>query len=232
MAEQALAALLRDLLPGSAVIGEEAVAADPGSLEALVGVEPVWIVDPIDGTGNFVAGSARFSTLVALACRNQLLASWTYVPVSGDMATARHGAGAFFNGEPLQVRELQGGLQHLQVMTPAPTWWIPEHRELINKLSHAPVSISYFDTSGLEYIELAGGRRDAIVVTWENVWDHAAGLLLVAEAGGVATTRDGSPFRLAGGNRLPFVVAPDHATAAALHKALGSPGNETPITVI
>jgi len=222
-AERELGALLRGFVPGSAVVGEEAVAADPGVLGALAGPDPVWIVDPIDGTANFVAGSARFSTLVALAQHGRLLASWTYAPVFDRLATARAGGGAFLDGTPLRVRPWPGGLDHLPVVVPIPIWYSAETRARVNNLSHTAVSLSYLDTSGLEYIEVAAGRRTAMVITWENVWDHAAGLLLVAEAGGVAVTRDGGAFRLSGGNPLPLVVAPDLETAAALHQALSLP---------
>ena len=86
-----------------------------------------------------------------------------------------------------------------------------------NAMSQAVVALCFFDTSGLEYIELAAGRRSAMVLTWEFPWDHAAGLLLHAEAGGVAMARDGRGFALAGGNALPFVAAPDEECARALH---------------
>jgi fructose-1,6-bisphosphatase/inositol monophosphatase family enzyme len=59
-----------------------------------------------------------------------------------------------------------------------------------------------------------------MIVTWEFPWDHAAGVLLHAEAGGVAIDCDGRPFRLAGGNALPFVVAPDAECAARVHAAM------------
>jgi fructose-1,6-bisphosphatase/inositol monophosphatase family enzyme len=62
-----------------------------------------------------------------------------------------------------------------------------------------------------------------MIVTWENPWDHAAGLLLHAEAGGVALTAAGEPFQLAGGNALPLVVAPDAATATSVHAAMATP---------
>lgn len=222
-AERELGGLLRGVVPGSVVVGEEAVAADPGVLDALAGPDPVWIVDPIDGTANFVAGSARFSTLVALAQHGRLLASWTYVPVFDRLATAVAGGGAFLDGTPLRVRAWSGGLEHLPVVVPIPVWYSAETRARVNGLSHSPVSLSYLDTSGLEYIEVAAGRRTAMVITWEYVWDHAAGLLLVTEAGGVAVTRDGTGFRLSGGNPLPLVVAPNLETATALHQALSLP---------
>jgi fructose-1,6-bisphosphatase/inositol monophosphatase family enzyme len=232
-AEEALSARLTALLPGSRVVGEEAVAADPSLLRALDGPEPVWIVDPIDGTENFVHGSPRFSTLVALASGGRLLASWTYIPVFGTMATATAGGGAFVDGRRVRVRAPRPGpgpglgtqpeLRHLDVVVSQPRWWTPQERARVNALAGHQVALSYLDTSGIEYVELASGRRSAMVLTWELPWDHAAGLLLHAEAGGAAATADGSPFRLSGGNRLPFVAAPDAHYAAALNAALALP---------
>jgi fructose-1,6-bisphosphatase/inositol monophosphatase family enzyme len=72
----------------------------------------------------------------------------------------------------------------------------------------------------LEYLEVAAGKRTAMILTWENCWEHAAGLLLVAEAGGHSMTLDGSPFRLSGVNALPFAVTADQASAEALRRVL------------
>jgi len=74
--ERELTARLRDLLPGSRVVGEEAVFEDPGVLDALDGPDPVWIIDPIDGTDNYANANARFTVLVALARGGELQASW------------------------------------------------------------------------------------------------------------------------------------------------------------
>lgn len=223
-AEERLTRRLTRLLPGSVVVGEEAVAADPGLLAALTGPAPVWIVDPIDGTANFVSGSSRFSILVALAVDGELLASWTHAPVSGLMASAAAGGGAYVDGRPVRVRAAQDGLRDLDVVIPQPQWWTAEHRAHFNALTRSPVSLSYLDTGGLAYVELAAGRRGAMVLNWQYPWDHAAGVLLYTQAGGVVTTHDAAAFRIGGGNRLPFVAAPDAATAAALHAALAVPG--------
>lgn len=252
-AEEALTARLSALLPGSVVVGEEAVAADPAVLRALDGPEPVWIVDPVDGTDNFVNGSPRFSTLIALAQGGRLLASWSHAPYFGTMATAVAGGGAFVDGRRVHVRTSHPDaeadtapdtlaapdlaatdgftpireLRHLDVVLTQPKWWTPQERTRFNALARHQISVSYLDTSGIEYVELASGRRTAMVLTWELPWDHAAGLLLHAEAGGVALTADGSPFRLSGGNRMPFVLAPDARIAAALNAGLALPGDET-----
>ena len=61
----------------------------------------------------------------------------------------------------------------------------------------------------------------ALVLEWQQVWDHAAGVLLLTEAGGVVRGLDGNPFRLDGGNSLPMVAAVSHATAQQVHHLLG-----------
>ena len=222
-AEEALTERLRALLPGSVVVGEEAVAADPGVLALLEGDDPVWIIDPIDGTKNFVNGSPRFAMLVALARHGELLASWTHAPVLDVHATATKGGGAYIDGRRARVRAWDSAtraLDALDIVTSLPHWWTPEVREQTHALARRRVSLAYFDTSGLEYVELAAGRRSAMILGWDFPWDHAAGLLLHAEAGGVSLTADGTPFRISGGNRLPFVIAPDAATAQAVIQAM------------
>jgi fructose-1,6-bisphosphatase/inositol monophosphatase family enzyme len=225
-AERELSRRLQDLLPGSRVVGEEAVFADRTVLEALDGSDPVWIVDPIDGTSNYAAGNTRFSVLVALAREGELLASWIYEPWFGRMAHAVRGHGAFLDGAPLRVApppDPADGLRDLEIATSRPSFWSTRARAAIVALSTHGVSLFYSDGAGLEYLALASGRRDTALMVWENVWDHAAGLLLHAEAGGAALCFDGGPFRLAGGNALPFAVAPDRATAEAIIAGCATP---------
>lgn len=103
-AELYLTEALSALLPGSVVVGEEAVHADPASYEAIQGDAPVWIVDPVDGTRQFVHGEPGFCTLVALAQGGILRASWTYAPALDRFAVAIRGQGATLDGEPLRGR--------------------------------------------------------------------------------------------------------------------------------
>lgn len=224
-AESALAERLTALLPGSVVVAEEAVSADRELLGRLTAPEPVWIIDPIDGTENYIRGNPRFCTLVALARHGQVLASWTHAPALGTTATATAGGGAFVDGRRVHVAPAPRGLRHLDVAVPLPKWCTAADQAQINALAGHRVSLSYLETSGLDYVELASGRRSAMVLNWEKCWDHAAGVLLHQEAGGVCITADGSTFRLEGGNRLPFVAAPDLDCATAVHAALavGSP---------
>ncbi|RKN37169.1 inositol monophosphatase family protein [Streptomyces hoynatensis] len=211
-AERRLTHALRELLPGSVVVGEEAVHEDPAVYGALGGDAPVWIVDPIDGTRPFVRGETGFCTLVALAHRGELLASWTHAPALGQLAHAGRGAGAFLNGERLQAGSPPEG-RVLKVACSHPDYTTPAQKRALSALWTEGVAPRPCGAAGLEYLAVAAGRLDATAFTWENSWDHAAGLLLVEEAGGAHLTSSGVPFRIAGGNALPFTAARDARTA-------------------
>lgn len=210
--EELLTRELTALLPGSVVVGEEAVHAKPATYEALHGDAPVWIVDPIDGTRQFVHGHEGFCTLVALARHGELLASWTYAPVPDELAHARHHGGALLNGEALRAGSPEAG-KILQVATSHPDFTTDEQKRSLLGLRTEGVAPRACGSAGLEYLSVARGRLDAVAFSWEAAWDHAAGLLLVAEAGGESRTVAGEPFRLAGGNALPFTAARDAGTA-------------------
>ncbi|MFD7336844.1 inositol monophosphatase family protein [Streptomyces violascens] len=219
LAEEHLTASLTAILPGSVVVGEEAVHADPAVYDALHGDAPVWIVDPVDGTRQFVRGEAAFCTLVALAHRGELLASWTYAPALDEMAVAIRGRGATLNGEPLHAGSPEPGAI-LEVATSHPDYTTPEQKRALLGLRAEGVQARPCGSAGLEYLAIARGELDALAFSWEYAWDHAAGLLLVAEAGGAQTTIAGEPFRIAGGNALPFTAARDAATAERMRGLL------------
>ncbi|MFE3182249.1 inositol monophosphatase family protein [Streptomyces violascens] len=219
LAEEHLTASLTAILPGSVVVGEEAVHADPAVYDALHGDAPVWIVDPVDGTRQFVRGEAGFCTLVALAHRGELLASWTYAPALDEMAVAIRGRGATVNGEPLHAGSPEPGAI-LEVATSHPDYTTPDQKRALLGLRTEGVQPRPCGSAGLEYLAIARGELDALAFSWEYAWDHAAGLLLVAEAGGAQTTIAGEPFRIAGGNALPFTAARDAATAERMRGLL------------
>ncbi|MFD8510078.1 inositol monophosphatase family protein [Streptomyces antimycoticus] len=222
-AEEHLTNALTKLLPGSVVVGEEAVHADPAVLTALGGDAPVWIVDPVDGTRQFVHGDPGFATLVALAHGEELLASWTYAPVFDQMAIARRGGGALLNGEPIHCGSpgpgavLHVAVSHYDFTTDA-------EKRALSGLEVPGVEVRPCGSAGLEYLNVARGLLDATAFTWENAWDHAAGLLLVGEAGGAHATLSREPFRITGGNALPFTAARDEAAVAHILGLLAAAG--------
>jgi fructose-1,6-bisphosphatase/inositol monophosphatase family enzyme len=218
-AEEALTERLPKLVPGSVVVGEEAVAADPALLELLHGDAPVWVVDPVDGTSAFVRGDTGFSTLVSLVRGGLPVASWTYAPQLGLFATARRGRGAYLDGERLHTA---GPREPLRLWISNPVFRDAQERAALDRLEAAGVlTVPCTTSAGLGYLEVARGHADGVAFFWEAPWDHSAGLLLVTEAGGASLTPAGEPFRVAGGNRLPFTVARDAATARRVVRTLG-----------
>ncbi|WP_405870799.1 inositol monophosphatase [Streptomyces zaomyceticus] len=219
-AEAHLTASLTALLPGSVVVGEEAVHADPAVYEALHGDAPVWIVDPVDGTRQFVHGDPGFCTLVALARHGELLASWTYAPALEEFAVAVRGRGATLNGQPLRSGSPAPGAV-LHVATSHPDYSSPDQKRALLGLVTEGVSPRPCGSAGLEYLAVARGALDGTAFGWEYAWDHAAGLLLVTEAGGTHLTLAGEPYRITGGNALPFTTARDAETAKRIRTLLG-----------
>ncbi|MET7641205.1 inositol monophosphatase family protein [Streptomyces sp. NPDC005438] len=220
LAEKALTASLSRLLPGSVVVGEEAVHADPDSYRALQGERPVWIVDPVDGTRQFVRGEEGFCTLVALAQRGELLASWTYQPTADAMATARLRGGALLNGEPLVAGSPEGE-RPWRVALSHPDFTTDAQKRALLGLRADGVDPRPCGSAGLEYLNIARGDLEGVAFSWEHAWDHAAGLLLVAEAGGAHATLDGTPFRVTGGNALPFTAGRDATVVRRILDLLG-----------
>ncbi|MEU4347208.1 inositol monophosphatase family protein [Streptomyces sp. NPDC023838] len=218
-AEEFLTEALTELLPGSAVVGEEAVAADLTMYDALGGDAPVWIVDPVDGTRQFVRGEQGFCTLVALAHHGEVLASWTYAAALDQMAVAARGRGATLNGEAIRSGAPAPGAV-IEVATSHPDYTTEDQKRALLGLRTEGVRPRPCGSAGLEYLAVARGELDAVAFSWELAWDHAAGLLLVAEAGGAQTTVTGEPFRITGGNALPFTAARDAATAERVRRLL------------
>jgi fructose-1,6-bisphosphatase/inositol monophosphatase family enzyme len=177
-AEARLTPALAALLPGSAVVGEEAVAKDRGVLDRLGEPAPVWIVDPLDGTANFAAGRTPFCSIVALAVGGVPLAGWVYEPATRDLLTAVRGGGARFNGRPAR----------LTASVRASIYG----KTLRRRAEESGRFGEFVDErcAGAVYLDLARGRIGLACFTRTLPWDHAAGSLAVAEMGGMAAFLD------------------------------------------
>ncbi len=214
--ERRLSSALRDLLPGSVVIGEEAAAADPAVHELIAGDDPVWVIDPLDGTSNFAAGRPAFGVIVALVSRGETLMGWIHDPSLGHTATAERGAGAWLSGERLAVpvpdstSALRGAMA--TKFFPAPL------RDQLNARRPRFRRHRQSHAAG-DYVELVRGTLDFSLYQRTLPWDHAAGVLLHAEAGGYSARLDGSPYRPVhrdGG----LLAAPDQPTWEYVYREL------------
>jgi len=205
-AEDLLTAGLAALDPGTPVVGEEAVAADAGTMDAL-SADRVWLVDPLDGTGNFVWGKPDWAVMVALVVGGETAASWIYQPVTGRLYVAERGSGATVDGERLVTRpraDTTGALRGA-VLT---RYLDDATRALVTpNLDRFGAISAGRHCAGTEYPALVEGDTD-FVFFWRTLpWDHAPGTLLVREAGGVATRPDGTPYRPEPGGRGLLVAA-------------------------
>jgi fructose-1,6-bisphosphatase/inositol monophosphatase family enzyme len=187
-AEAYLTERLPQLLPGSVVVGEEAVSQTPSVLDALGGDRPVWLVDPVDGTKNFASGSGPFGVMVALVERGVTLLSGIYLPLERELYLAERGAGATLNGERLVARAASSA-EHTGTVY---TRFMPQ--PLADSLNARPENLRLAESpqcAAFEYARLARGDRDFALYYRLFPWDHVPGVLILREAGGVARRPDG-----------------------------------------
>lgn len=210
-AEQALSRFLATHLPGSVVVGEEAVAADSQVLLAAQSHDRVWVIDPIDGTSSFVAGSPDFAMMVALVERGRTTASWIYHPVPDRLFTAQRGAGAEVDGRPLVRPPAPAELRDLRATVVT---------RLLDEQTGARVEARAAafgslrpnrNAAGIQYPRVAEGRLDVVLYWRTLVWDHAAGSLLLEESGGRVARLDGSDYE-PWSDCTGLVLAADHGT--------------------
>jgi fructose-1,6-bisphosphatase/inositol monophosphatase family enzyme len=235
--EARLTRILRDYLPGSVVVGEEAVAQRHEVLELVRGSDPVWLVDPVDGTANFAAGRETFAVMVALIEKGTILAAWIHEPSLERTAVAEAGGGAWIGdtrlgvAAPVPLSEMRGTLH-------AGSFGGKSLRRRIQAARERLGAIPSLGCAGAEYVRLAAGSlhyglfpekrvegEDAggfhyTLFTKMMPWDHAPGVLLVTEGGGFARTFDRRLYDPARQDTPGLLIAPDEASWEALYEEI------------
>ncbi len=190
--EAFLAEALTRLAPGVPVVGEEAAHADPAVLDHLAGA--CWIVDPIDGTGNFAAGEGHFATMIALADGGETIAGWIYDPRRDRLCRARLGEGAFIDGELVKARASGAEPPRLAAMS---KFMAPAQRSVFDReIAPHYSAVAAPGCAAEQYPLVALGEHDIAIYERTLAWDHAAGCLFLVEAGGRCARQDGSPYRV------------------------------------
>ena len=192
-AEAILSEGLARLLPEAAIVGEEAAHADPAVLDRL-GDALCWIIDPLDGTNNFAAGKPPFGILIALAEKGETVGGWIYDCLTGRFCHALKGKGAWIDGEPLRARPSG---QEPPIAAISLIFADPARRAALQ--AHIAPHYALVDIprcAAEQYPRLALGQNDVSVFERTLAWDHAAGVLLLNEAGGKAARPDGSEYRV------------------------------------
>lgn len=181
-AEAAVRAVLAEAFPGHNVLGEE-----EGLREVSAGA-PTWVVDPVDGTANFVAGIPIWATLVALVVDGRSVVGVAHAPALGEVYEAAAGGGARLNGEPIRVEPV-GSLAEATVLYGGGRHFDPP--ALARLLAGAGRDRGLGDFWG--HLLVARGAAHVMVEAAPlSLWDVAALQPIVAEAGGRLTGLDGS----------------------------------------
>jgi len=189
--EQRLAAGLAKILPGVPMVGEEAVEKDPGLLDLIARPgEMCWVVDPLDGTKNFAEGSDRFAMIVCLVHDTVSVGGWILDVAHGRMAIALEGQGVTLDEIPVRRRKVEqppNGYVGFNVCQEFDRQLPPEQRRRLGGVYPG-------SCSGIEYLEILSGRADFNLYTRAMPWDHAAGTLMLTEAGGEGRRLDGQVY--------------------------------------
>jgi len=204
-AESALKSALADAYPSVAFIGEESAAADPSILDALHGDGAFWIVDPLDGTRNFVQKRDEFATIVALVVNGETKAGWIYAIPDKKFAVASLGDGAQWDEAPLKpVRNNDGVVSGFRAIGNLAE---PFASDMVPKLRASFVTQSA-RCAAYAYIHLLTGKKDFALYSRCSPWDHAAGTLMLHEIGGRAAYLDnGEAYRPVATQGRPLLVA-------------------------
>ena len=192
-AELILAEGLAKILPEATIVGEEAAFADPGLLDRL-GDTLCWIVDPLDGTNNFAAGKPPFGVMISLAEAGKTIAGWIYDPLSGRLIHAHRGGGAWLGEERVTARATGA---EPPIAAISLVFMDQAKREAMKR--HIAPHYTLVDIprcAAEQYPRLVLGVNDLSIFERTLAWDHAAGVLFVNEAGGMAARPDGRAYRV------------------------------------
>jgi len=186
--ERAIIRLIKKHFPQDGIISEESP-----DLVSASGFK--WIIDPIDGTHNLVHQLEVFGTSVAVAFKEKVVLGLIYMPLTDELYIAQKGKGAYLNGKRITVSKRRLNRATLIYDSSIRLNKVEMLKEL-GKLSDQVFNIRMFGSTVRALSYLAEGKAEAEVEFNDKVWDFAAGLLLVEEAGGKATDFKGEPWSI------------------------------------
>jgi myo-inositol-1(or 4)-monophosphatase len=191
--QRAIQSVIASCYPDHAFIGEEQGASK-------VGGDPTqfaWVVDPLDGTTNYVHSYPNYAVSVAVARGSRLLAGVIFDPLRNECFAAADGQGAWCNGERLRASNVRN-LADALVAVSLPARVQRDSPDLLDFVEVVQLAqgVRRTGSAALNLAQVASGALDAFWATHIHPWDVAAGVLLVREAGGVVMGRDGGEFDL------------------------------------
>ena len=187
-----------------------------------------WIVDPLDGTTNFLHGIPHFAISIAAEVHNEIVAGVIYDPIRDETFWAEKGSGAYMNDRRLRV-SARDKLPEAVFATGIPFHGRPGHSEFLSALEHVMSEVAgvrRFGSAALDLAYVAAGRYEGF---WENglsYWDVTAGIIIVREAGGYVTDFQGESARLPDGE----IVAANDKLHTTLRRLVAKSAKAVPST--
>ena len=211
-AEQRIIDTVRRSYPDHAFLAEESGAHGRGDFE--------WIIDPLDGTTNFVHGFPHVAVSIAVRRRGRLEHAVVFDPLRQELFTASRGAGARLDDRRIRVAAKSGldGALLGTGLPPGEIGRLESHLATLGTLSMAPAQIRRGGAAALDLAYVAAGRLDGFWETGLAPWDIAAGVLLVQEAGGIVADPEGGDDYFRSG----AVVAANPRVLDAMLEAIGA----------
>jgi myo-inositol-1(or 4)-monophosphatase len=193
-AEQAIIEVLRKAYPDHSILGEETGSHSGNDYQ--------WVIDPLDGTTNYLHGNPQFCISIALKFQGQLEHGVIYDPLREEMFSATRGSGAFLNDRRIRVSSRKG-LEGALIGTGFPYRDLSNmdaYLEMFKDVTREVAGIRRPGSAALDFAYVAAGRLDGFWELGLSEWDFAAGALLVREAGGTVTDIGGGDRHLESGN--------------------------------
>ena len=189
-AEAAIIETLSEAYPHHAFLAEESGASGEGEI--------VWIIDPLDGTTNFMHGFPVFAVSIACQMNGRMEHAVIYDPMRQELFTATRGAGAFVDNKRLRVskqRTLQGALIGTGLPDRENLHHLDPYMAMLKAVMQKAAGVRRPGSAALDLAYVAAGRTDAFWEIGLKAWDTAAGTLLIREAGGLIATLDGGEYK-------------------------------------
>lgn len=187
-ANKAIIKIIKKNFPSHSILSEETEFEDNKS-------DYRWVIDPLDGTHNFLHGIPLFGVSIALEHKNEIILGVLHFPVLKLTAAAEKGKGAFLNGKKIKVSKKKD-INHSLISFEYAYSNRKEKVDFIGKFVHTAIDLRNFGSAIYDLLIVACGRCDGFVILSTHEWDVAAGFLLVDEAGGRITDLKGEKWNL------------------------------------
>ncbi len=207
-AQETIHVFIRDHFPDHAFLGEEQLKCDRPDSKYR------WIIDPLDGTSNYVHGFPYYAVSIGLEYEHELVAGVIFDPTRDEMFSAVRGQGARLNGRPIHASPIQRASEAM-LMASLPRGVQRSDPAIVRFLQalHGVQTVQRSGSAALNLAYTAAGRIDGFFSSSLKPWDMAAGVVIVIEAGGIVSALDGKPFDV----NLPEVLACNNSV---LHEQL------------